>query len=73
MGGGPARGGDDLLLGSTNPAIGDVGADAVVEQRHFLADQSDVPAQAGQGHVPDIRAADEDGAAGHFVETRDQV
>ena len=35
MGGGTASGCDDLFLRGANPTIGDVGADAIVEQRRL--------------------------------------
>src|SRR3546814_15681006 len=47
MGGGMAGGSLDVGKIGFRPAIGDVGADAVVEQGQFLADKGDVPAQKG--------------------------
>ena len=56
-------GGDDAVLAGAEPAERDVGADRIVEQRHFLADDGNRTAQARQRHVAQVLAVDDDGAA----------
>src|SRR3546814_1353726 len=54
MGAGHAGGLFDLGIARAGAAVGDVGAQAVVEQQDLLADQADGPAQRVEGDVAQI-------------------
>ena len=54
-------------------AVGDVGADGVVEEEGELRDDGDLRAQRAQRVVADVDAVDRDPPLGHVVEARDQI
>jgi len=55
------------------PAVGDVGADGVVEDQRLLRHERDLRAQAGERHLADVLAVDCDPAAGGIPEAGEQV
>src|SRR3546814_9021360 len=55
----PGRG-DDLVLRRVGSAIGDVGANRVVEQCRLLRHDADRGAQRGERHVPHVLPVDGD-------------
>ncbi len=58
-------GGHDAFLTRAEPAERDVGADRIVEQRHFLADDGNRIAQARKRRVPQVLTIDGYGAGLH--------
>ena len=73
VGGGGNRGGLDIGVRRTEPAIGDVGAHRVVEQADLLRDQRDRAAQRGERHRADFLPVDQNAAGIGVVKARDQV
>jgi len=63
----------DFGIGGAGRAIGDVGADRVVEEKGFLRDERACGAQRTQCDVARILPVDEDAAGGRIVETRHEV
>src|SRR5690606_11140676 len=59
---GPAQGVEEVGLGGVGPGEQQVGAHRVVEEVAVLGDHADGGAQRGGGQVPDVDAADADGA-----------
>ena len=63
----------NIGFGSADAPERDVGTDAVVKQRHLLADDGQGIAQACQRHVPHVLAIDPYPAGGDVKQARHQV
>ena len=64
---------DHGAVGNVRLSVGDVVAHGVVEQDGVLGDDADLPPQRGQRDVAHVVAVDQDAAAAHVEEARDQV
>ena len=73
VGPGVARRLDDLILAGLELAVSDVGADGVVEQADFLADQPNTGAQRGQRNFAQVGAVYGNPAAVDVIEPGNQV
>ena len=66
-------GGQDLVLGRVEPAVGDVLADRAVEQPRVLEDHPELAAQVVAGQLAGVDAVDRDPPAVDLVEAHQQV
>ena len=73
VGGGGFGGGDDVGFAGAEAAEGDVGADGVVEEGDFLADDGDGAAQAFDRDVAQVLAVDGNASVGRVEQARDEV
>ena len=71
--GGLCGGNDFRLRHFAHLAVSDIGGNRVIEQYHFLADQRDVGAQAGQREIDEIMTVQCDATAAGQVKARNQI
>ncbi len=65
--------GDHFLLGGVFSAVTDIFPDRSRKEEGILGHHADLSAQAGEGHLPDVAAVDENRSLCHIVKSADQI